>query len=74
MDERDRAALIDRVAERTQGTAEDPLTRGTIEKVIDAALKELGVEVLPDREDSPADAQPDGDDTAVAGEADEGAA
>ena len=38
----DRDELIRRVAERTQGTSEDPLTSGTIGKVVDATLKELG--------------------------------
>ena len=38
-------ALVDRVTERTQGTAGDPLTRPEVEQVVKATLQELLGEV-----------------------------
>ena len=56
----DREELIRRVAERTQGTSEDPLTSGTIGKVVDATLKELGgLGALDDEADEPGTEPPE---------------
>jgi len=46
----DREALIDRVTERTRGTAGDPLTRDEVAQVVNATLDELGAEPLSEQE------------------------
>lgn len=39
-----RDELVATVARKTQGTKDDPLTQGTIEKVVDQVIGELGLD------------------------------